>query len=145
MAPNDYNSAHDAIKDIDDAYNYWSGKITETSTSFALGLIAANWAVYGTDGLKAELLPRLSVCSALLLLLLSLIQANRMAALHDKQSEYAEKNQERWGQEFEQAKHDTNANPWPYTKRIECWGWWGRQWKTWLPVIGCLLFLVSFI
>lgn len=145
MSLREYNSALDAIKELDEAYNYWSGKITETSTSFALGLIGANWAVYGTEGLKSELLPRLSVFSALLLLLLGLIQANRMAALHDDRSEYAETNPTRWANEFEQAKAATRANPWPYTTQIECWGWWGRQWKTWLPVLGCFLFLASFV
>jgi hypothetical protein len=101
--------------------------------------------VYGTAGLKSELLPRLSVFCALLLLLLGLIQAERMAAFHDARSEYAETSPQRWDNEFEAAKADTRPNPWPYTAQIERWGSWGRRWKTWLPVVGSVLFLVSFI
>lgn len=145
MSFRSYKTAEDALKDLDDAYNYWSGKITETSTSFALGLIAANWAVFGSAGLKADLLPRLSVFCALLLLLLGLIQAERMAKYHDDQHEFAETKPEKWKEQFEAAKANSQANPWPYTNKIECWGVWGRRWKTWLPIIGCILFLVSFI
>jgi hypothetical protein len=145
MSFRNFQSAPDALKDLDDAYNYWSGKITETSTSFAIGLIGANWAVFGTAGLKSELLPRLSVFCALLLLLLGLIQAERMATFHDERHEYAETNPQEWAEEFEAAKTCKAPNPWPYTTQIENWGIWGRRWKTWLPVLGCVFFLASFI
>ena len=145
MSYRKYASAEDALDDLDKAYNYWSGKITETSTSFALGLIAANWAVHGSEALKTELLPRLSVFCALTLLLLGLIQAERMSKYHDDQHEFAETRPEDWRKQFDAAKASSIANPWPYTAKIECWGVWGRRWKTWLPVVGCILFLISFV
>ncbi|QND78870.1 hypothetical protein H4W19_10735 [Pseudoxanthomonas mexicana] len=145
MSFRSYKSADEALKDLDEAYNYWSGKITETSTSFALGLIAANWAVFGSSGLTSMLLPRLSVFCALLLLLLGLIQAERMAKYHDERHQYAEQNPERWTELYESAKKAQQPDPWPYTKKIERWGVAGRYWKTWLPVIGCIFFLISFV
>ena len=140
-----YRTADEALKDLEEAYNYWSGKITETSTSFALGLIAANWAVFGSDGLKSMWLPRLSVFCALLLLLLGLIQAERMTKYHDERHQFAEENPARWVSLYEAAKKSSQPDPWPYTKKIEWLGAMGRLWKTWLPVIGCIFFLVAFI
>jgi hypothetical protein len=144
MSAHRYTSAAEALKDLDDAYNYWSAKVTETSTAFALGLIAANWAIYGSQGLKTLLLPRLSVFCALLLLLVGLVVAHWLTHEHDKQHEYAEENSERWTAEYEKARAN-KRNPWPYTSRIECIGEVSRWLKVLLPIIGGLLFIASFV
>ncbi len=144
MSAQQYDKASEGLKDLTEAYNYWSGKLTESSVTFALGLIAANWAVFGAT-LKTTLLPRLSVAFALGTLLVSAVTALVMSQAHDKRHEYAEADPARWNQEFEDVKKAAGrTNPWPYTRRIECIGNWSRWARCLLPVAGCVFFLLSF-
>jgi hypothetical protein len=43
-----YESSTDALKEIDDAFDYWSGQITATSVQMCYALIGANWVVFGS-------------------------------------------------------------------------------------------------
>jgi len=45
-----YESATDALKEIDDAFDYWSGQITATSLQMCYALIGANWVIFGSVG-----------------------------------------------------------------------------------------------
>jgi hypothetical protein len=144
MSAHRYESAAEALKDLEDTYNYWSGKITESSTAFALGLIAANWAVYGSKGLKELLCPRLSVFCALLLLLTGLLIAQAMTSEHDLLHQKAENDPASWEAQYVQAKTNKD-DPWPYSKKVERLGLWGRRLKVWLPIAGAVFFLISFV
>lgn len=133
------------IEKIDDAYNYWSGKISELSVVLSLALIAANWAVQGTGGMSTHLLPRLSVLFALLTILFSLVLAERMAVFHDKQHEVYESDKVKWREAAENSLNSNNVNPWPFTRKIELLGFWGIKVKTYLPILSGIFFVITVI
>jgi hypothetical protein len=45
-----YESSTDALKEIDGAFDYWSGQVTATSLQMCYALIGANWVVFGSVG-----------------------------------------------------------------------------------------------
>lgn len=144
MSAHQYDKPSEGLKDLTEAYNYWSGKLTESSITFALGLIAANWAVFGA-ALKTTLLPRLSVAFALGTLLVAALTALVMSLVHDRRHEYAEADPKRWAEDFERAKKaGVVSDPWPYTRTIERIGYWSRWARFLFPVVGCAFFLLSF-
>jgi hypothetical protein len=43
-----YTSSADGLKAIREDYLYWTGKLTDSSFQLSLGIVAANWAAFGS-------------------------------------------------------------------------------------------------
>jgi hypothetical protein len=138
-----YVSAFKALESLEGGYAYWSSKITETSVQLSFALIAANWAVHGSDALKTELLPRISVACAFLGLMTTLITANCLTKLIDKRQDYAEEDPSRWEAEWQNSQ--TQKDPWPYTRAIERVGEISRCLRFWFPILGAIFLGFSFV
>jgi hypothetical protein len=137
-----YPSASDALKAVRDDYLYWTGRLTDTSLQLAFAVIAANWAVFGSQ-IFAKFWSKLSVGLVIVSLVFGLAGAKWMGELHRKRIEYAETDPSRWQAEF----RDTAGkfNPWPFTRKIEWVGRRMRSAKTWLPLIAGISFLVALV
>lgn len=141
--PSRYQNGDDALKAVEADFQYWSGKLTESSFQLCIGIIAANWAVYHTvDNLRTEPYAVWSIVLVVAALALSLVVAKRMSEAHREQCEFAEKNKTVWDSACEDEK---TAAEWPFTAEIENIGWVARELKTWLPVIAGFLFLMSLL
>ncbi len=139
-----YETSGAAKKTLVQDYQYWSGRITDTSFQLSLALLGANWAVFGTvSGILQNPWARLSILSVVLCLGINLVGARFMSELHRRRFDYAERDSARWQQEFEQTKD--HLNPWPFTRRIEMLGRALREAKTWLPVLGAGLFALGLL
>jgi hypothetical protein len=62
-----YESSTDALKQINEAFDYWSGQITATSLQMCYALIGANWVIFGS--VENILHSRYAIVSLLLVLL----------------------------------------------------------------------------
>lgn len=57
-----YASPAEALKKVSTEYEYWSGKLTETSLQMCYALIAANWVVFGSmNGSLSNIWTKLSL------------------------------------------------------------------------------------
>ena len=57
----DPNAAATAVKE---SYDYWTGKLTESSFALSLAVIGANWAVFGSvDRVLNNIWSELSICN----------------------------------------------------------------------------------
>lgn len=139
-----YRDAGDGLKAVRADYLYWTERLTETSFHLSLGVIAANWAAFGSvEELFGNRWARASVALVIVSLGLSLLGAKRMGELHHKRIDYAAENVDRWEKDCfaSLGKRD----PWPFTKGIERLGRLMREAKTWLPVGAGAAFLVALV
>ena len=125
-------------------YEYWSGKLTETSLQMCYALIAANWVVFGSmNGISGNIWARLSL---LMVLLAPRAQYRRRMASQCELRErinYGEANNVRWVEEFR--KYVGADSPWPFNQTIDGIGRWMRGIKAGftlasgvLPIFGAL-------
>jgi hypothetical protein len=139
-----YESPGAALRAVREEFHYWSGRITDHSFQLSLAVIAANWAVFSSvEGILKNAWARWSILSVLLCLAINLVGARRMSELHRTRFAYAEADQERWRKDFELTKG--KVDPWPFTLEIERLGAFMRECKTWLPIIGGVLFVCGLI
>lgn len=139
-----FSSPGDATKSLIEDFNYWSGKLTDSSFALSLALIGANWAVFGSvTSLLENLWAKLSILFVILSLALSLIGSWYMAELHRRRFEYAEADVPRWRREF----NDTmgKINPWPFTSGIENAGSLLRWFRMLLPLVAGAFFLIGLL
>lgn len=113
-----HESAGDALKDVCVSYNEWSKGLTDSSLQMCLGLVAANWLVFGS---VKGILHNKSAMTSLLLVLVALVSnllgSYLMSEWFRMRAEYAEKDSARWKSEFD--RYSGIRHPWPYTQSIE--------------------------
>jgi hypothetical protein len=137
-----YADATDGLRAVWQDYLYWTGKLTDSSFELSVGLIAANWAVFGSvQKIVANFWAKTSIALVIITLGISLVGAKVMGDLHRRRINYAGENVERWEKECEAALG--HRDPWPFTKAIERSGRCLREIKTWLPLIAGGCFLVA--
>jgi hypothetical protein len=137
-----YDSPQAALKLLQDDYLYWTGKLTESSFALSLAVIGANWAVFGSvDKVLNNIWAEMSIAVVILSLVISLIGYWSLGGLLRKRIVYAEQNAARWHEEF--TENFGKSTPWPATKWIESLATGFRFLKTFLPVIGGVLFLIA--
>lgn len=137
-----FETAGEAAKELFDGFNDWCGALSSYSIQVAYAILAANWAVHGTaNAIWNNIFAKLSMALVILFLGLHLLGIRWMALLYKNRSEYANTNKQRWEEEF----HDLEKinSPWPYTECIQKLGLCLRILKTWAPVIGGALFILS--
>ena len=139
-----YQSGNDALKAVRDDYLYWTGKLTDTSVQLSYAVVGANWAVFGTvDKILKNQWSQWSIGLVILGLLVNVAGAKWMGELHRRRIEYAEKDAERWEREFNETKG--KIDPWPFSDGIESLGRLMREVRTWLPLVGGVLFLIALL
>jgi len=138
-----YSNAAEGLKQLEDSYNYWTGKITDLAFQSSLALIAANWAlISGLHPFRcARTLLIVSTIIAMASLLVGLWSARRMAQLHYEQFQFAENHREAWQKEWEQS--ETTESQWPYTKKIDDSGTRWAAAKFWLLISAGATFAIG--
>jgi len=139
-----YETPIAALKDVCSAYNDWSKGLTDTSLQMCLGLVAANWLVFGSvNGILHNRWAMVSLFLVLLALACNLLGNYLMSEWFRIRVEYAENDLARWEQEH--GKYSGIRHPWPYTQSIECTTKVLRFVKMILPLAsGLLLILAAF-
>ena len=139
-----YGTPADALKAVHERYNYWTEKLTDSSFQLSLAIIASNWAAFGTvDKILSNNWAKLSLASVLLSLGINLVGTNVIGEQLRNRVLYAEGNTKRWQEEFEAAIGEQSS--WPYTDNIDKVAKKLRWGKTWLPLLGGVLFLLALL
>lgn len=137
-----YRDSTEALQFVREDFNYWTGRLTDTSFQLSLGVLAANWAVFGSvRDLLANGWAKASVTLVIVGLGLNVIGAKVMGELHRKRVEYASENLARWEDECKAALG--RSVPWPFTQEIVVVGRVLREVKACLPIVAGLLFVIA--
>lgn len=113
-----YSSPAEALKKLCTEYDYWSGKLTETSLQMCYALIAGNWIVFGSiNGILSNLWAKLSLLMVFLALATNIVGAWLLSEAIRGRVKYGEASKERWAEEFKEFV-GTDC-PWPFTDKID--------------------------
>jgi hypothetical protein len=135
-----YESSVHALQAVEEGFNYWSSRITESSFQMCVAIIAANWAVYPKiNEIKHNPYALWSIMLVLATIAVSLISAWRMSEAHREQCERAEREPRTWNNEY--AEFSSKRHAWPFTDEIENLGWVVRGIKTFLPLLSGGIFI----
>jgi hypothetical protein len=135
----DPNTAATAVKE---SYDYWTGKLTESSFALSLAVIGANWAVFGSvDRVLNNIWSELSIATVVVSLAIGLVGAWKLGGMLRQRAIYAEADRQRWNREFEE--NSGKETPWPFTSTIDKLAVFLRWTRTFLPVLGGMFFLLA--
>ncbi len=135
-----YANPGEAQRAVKQDFEYWTGKLTDSSFQLSLALIGANWAAFGSvQTILNNLWAKSSLGLVILSLAISLAGAKLMGELHRRRIKYAAQNPDRWARECTAA--FGQDSPWPFTRGIEMLARSLREVKTWLPLLAGALFL----
>lgn len=117
-----YESPAAGLKDLASAYDYWTGKITDSSLQLCLAIVAGNWAVHQN---RAALLQNkfalVSLSLVLTALMVNLVGAFVMARLNRKHFYTSQANRRDWIEQWRAA--ERTPMEWPFTHQIGFWGY----------------------
>jgi hypothetical protein len=134
-----YSNAGEAQKDLQDDYEYWTGKLTDLSFQLSLAIIGANWAAFGNlETILRNTWAKLSLASIILGIAINLFGTKYLGEVLGKRLKYAEANPERWNQEYSDP-----PEHWPFTAKSDALARFLREVKTWAPLIAGTLFLIG--
>ncbi|SPE27193.1 membrane hypothetical protein [Acidobacteriia bacterium SbA2] len=144
-APVSYESPAEGYKKVQTEYEYWTGKLTDTSMQLSYALIAANWAVFGSaNSVLHNRYSKWSIALVLFALGVNLFGSWLLGELHRARAVGAETRSSEWNLEWERYKGQTNPR-WPFTRSIIAVGRTMRYIKVWFPLIGGGLFLIALL
>jgi hypothetical protein len=139
-----YADPDDALKKVQDGYEYWSGRLTETSLQMCYGLIGANWLVFGSvNGILHSRWAEWSLLMVLLALGSNVIGAWTLSELLRKRVRYGESHGEKWAKEYKESTGKPVA--WPFTDRIQNTGKYMRWIKATFTLASGALLIVGAI
>ena len=139
-----YESSEDALKELQDAFNYWSGQVTTTSVQMCYAVIGANWVVFGSVGnILASRWAIASLITVLLALTLNMVSSLGFAEWMRCRFDWADRNRRKWDEQFneEKKKHST----WPYSDAIEKLGIAMRYARVLVPLASGVLLIIGAI
>lgn len=137
-----YQTAQDALKKVAEEYNYWSGRLTETSAQMCYALIGANWVVFQSGhGILQNVWAKLSLLMVLLALASSVVGSWWLSESLRRRVEYGEDDNARWEKEFEDARG--KSVDWPFTTSIDRVGFLTRQIKAGFTLLGGILLIIG--
>jgi hypothetical protein len=137
-------SPAEALKKVCSEYEYWSGKLTETSLQMCYAVIAANWVVFGSlNGILNSAWAKWSLLMVILALAANIVGAWLLSESLRKRVEYGESDNARRTEEF--GKCSTTSSPWPFTQGIEDTGRWMRIIKAAFTLLAGTLLIVGAI
>jgi hypothetical protein len=113
-----YASPEEALKKLSSEFEYWSGKLTETSLQMCYALIGANWVVFGSiNGILRSSYAQWSLVLVLLALGSNVVGAWILSESLRKRIGYGEGDPGRWSREYQSATGKDVA--WPFTDAIQ--------------------------
>jgi len=137
-----YSSPGEALKKVSSEYEYWSGKLTESSVQMSYSLIAANWIVFGSvNGVLNSLGAKLSLLMVFIGLAANVIGAWLLSESLRKRVEYGESNSVRWKTEYTNS--DNKRVAWPFTNFMELTGKWMRRVKAISILVSAICLIVA--
>jgi hypothetical protein len=123
-----YKSPQEALQKVSSEFEYWTGKLTETSLQMCYALIGANWVIFGSvNGILHSIWAKSSIVLVLLALASNVIGAWILSGMLRRRIGFGEGHNNEWAQQFREA--SGKAVPWPFTKAIENTGKWMRAVK----------------
>lgn len=137
-----YDSAEDALKELAEAFNYWSSQVTTTSVQMCYAVIGANWVVFTSVGkILSNSWARASLATVLLALAVNLVSSLGLAEWMRRRFEKADKDRPGWDTEFKREKDKHGV--WPYTVGVERMGIALRYVKVLLPLSSGLMLVIG--
>jgi hypothetical protein len=131
-----------ALEAVGSEFNYWSGKLTDSSLQMCYALIGANWVVYGSIGLILQSpWAKLSLLMVILTLAINVIGAWYLSESIRKRFEWAEGHGPQWETDFNAAAGARTA--FPFTDAHEKAGFWLRQVKGLLPLVSGAFLIIG--
>jgi hypothetical protein len=116
-----YSTPAEALKKVTSEFEYWSGKLTETSSQMAYALIGANWVIFGSlNGILGNSWAKWSLLFVVFALVTNLIGAWILTESLRIRVEYGESDGDRWQKEFD--RFACVGSPWPFTTFMETTG-----------------------
>jgi hypothetical protein len=113
-----YASPEEALTKVTTEFEYWTGKLTETSLQMCYALIGANWVIFGSiNGILHNPWARWSLVSVLLALGSNVIGAWILSELLRHRIVYGETNSVEWAEQYKMAAGRDVA--WPFTDAIQ--------------------------
>lgn len=139
-----YDSAKDALIQIQTAFDYWSGQVSITSLQMCYALIAANWLIFGSVGkILSYKSAEWSLITVLATIAFNMVSAYILAEWLRCRFGYAESNRTRWETEYRREKDLPSR--WPYTENIERASIAIRAVRAFLPLVGGGLLILAAI
>lgn len=137
-----YESPEKALKYVGDEFNYWSGKLTDSSVQLCYALIGANWVVFkSVADIQKSRCAEWSLTVVMLTLALNVITSWLASENMRLRYEYAECDTDRWEKEFHAEKGKRSA--WPFTAFGERLGKATRLIKFLLPLVSGFLLIIG--
>jgi hypothetical protein len=137
-----YRDPPDGLKAVIDGYQYWTGRLTETSAQMSYAVIAANWIVFGSvHVILSNVWSKLSLLSVLLTLATSVIGTWLLCEGHRRQGQYGDSDPVRWEAEFKQFANI--KHPWPFTRFIEHTASLTRNLKAIFALLGGVFLIIG--
>jgi len=137
-----YSSPAEAAKKLGLEYEYWSGKLTETSLQMCYAVIGANWVVFGSmNGILGNIWAKTSLLMVIFAVASNVIGAWLLSAKIRSRVVYSEADKKRWSEEFEKLVGTTS--PWPFTESIDAVGRWMRVIKAISTLVAGALLIIG--
>lgn len=134
-----YTSPSEALKKVCAEYEYWSGKLTETSLQMCYALIAGNWVIFGSvNGILKNEWAKWSLLLVILALASNAAGAFFLSELLKRRVAYGQTDSGRWELEYDASSNVSCS--WPFTSTIDGIGRWMRiiKFGFTLAAGGCL-------
>lgn len=139
-----YDSPQEALKKVSSEYEYWSGKLTETSLQMCYALIGANWIIFGSvNGILHSNWAKSSLVLVFLALGSNVIAALMLSEFLRSHIGYAEGHIETWDEEYNAAIGKDVA--WPFTDRIQNTGRTMRWIKAGFTIASAICLIIGAI
>lgn len=139
-----HESPQKAMAKVGSEFEYWSGKLTDTSLQMCYALIGANWVVFGSVGqILRDNYAKLSLLMVILTLASNVIGSWYLSESLRRRFEWAESHEAEWKKEFDEAVG--KRDPFPFLERHERAGLLVRQIKGLFPLIGGMFLLIGAI
>lgn len=140
-----YTGAGDGLKILAGDFNYWSQRLSDSSTQMSLAVIAGNWACYGSaQAVMRSGCALLSIGIIFSSLALTLFTSCWLSELHRRAYYQAENDWAAWESRFKKYRRGEIKNdPWPTTELIDCVTRVARYAKTALPLVAGAILVVG--
>lgn len=135
-----YKTPAEGLRALEEAFSYWSSKVTELSFQYCIGLIAANWAVHAKDLLGSKW-GLWSVGLSITSLFLSLLGAFVVTTITRNEFYVAVSDRAAWKARWECSERIDSE--WPFTHALDSWAKAFAWIRLILPLVAGLCFVLG--
>jgi hypothetical protein len=139
-----YATPEEALKKVSSEFEYWTGKLTETSLQMCYALIGANWVIFGSvNGILHSQWAKWSLVLVMLALSSNVIGAWILSESLRTRIGYGEAHTAEWAAQFEANRGKDVA--WPFTDKIQNTGKYMRWIKAGFTIVSGVLLIIGAI